>query len=104
VNGSVPAPILRRYWLDGKPSLLSKYLKKFSRSPEKLETWLETTKLYRVVSPFGPEYSFQPTPSMVGVAIGEPVLEMGPAPPSAVSQTMISYSSEPVAEEEVNMS
>lgn len=104
VKGSVPAPILRRYWLEGNPSLLSKYLKKSSRFPEKLVTWLDATKLYTFVEPFSPENSFQLTPSMVGVAIGEPVLEMGPAPPSAVSQIIISYSLEPLAEEDVNIS
>jgi len=96
--------MLRRYWLDGKPWLLSKYLKKARRSPEKLDFSLWATKLYTVMAPFGPENRFQVTPSMVGVAMGEPVLEMGPAPPSAASQTIISYSSEPVAEEDVNIS
>jgi len=41
---------------------------------------------------------------MVGVAMAEPVLEMGPAPPSAASQTMISYWAEPDAVEDVNKS
>jgi len=43
-------------------------------------------------------------PPMVGVAIREPVEEMGPAPPRAPSQTMISNSSEPVGVEDKNMS
>ena len=104
VNGSEPAPILKRYWLEGNPSLLSKYLKKSNRLPEKPVTGLEATKLYTFVEPFIPENSFQLTPSMVVVAIGEPVLEMGPAPPSAASQIITSYSLEPVDEEDVNMS
>jgi len=41
---------------------------------------------------------------MVGVAIAEPVEEIGPAPPRAASQIMISYSSLPVAVLEVNIS
>lgn len=41
---------------------------------------------------------------MVGVAIGDPVLEIGPAPPRAASQTMISYWALPLVVEEVNMS
>jgi len=73
-------------------------------SPEKLEVWLVATKLNTIVEPFFPEYSFQLTPSIVTVATAEPVLEMGPAPPNAASQIMISYSFEPVADEEVNMS
>jgi hypothetical protein len=41
----------------------------------------------------------------VGVSIGvEPVVEIGPAPPMAASQTMISNSSAPVAVLEVNIS
>jgi hypothetical protein len=100
----VPAPILVRYWLDEKPSLLSKYSKKLSRSPEKFVASLSATKLYTVVSPFGPENNFQVMPPMLGVETGEPVLEIGPAPPSAASQTIISYSFEPPEEEDVNMS
>ena len=34
----------------------------------------------------------------------EPVEEMGPAPPKAASQIMISYSLDPVEVDEVNMS
>jgi hypothetical protein len=79
-------------------------LKKFRISPEKLVVSLVATKLYTVVEPFGPENSFQLTPSMVTVATAEPVLEMGPAPPSAASQIIISYSFEPVAVEDVNIS
>lgn len=41
---------------------------------------------------------------MVGVETGDPVEDMGPAPPSAASQIMISYSLEPVAVLEVNIS
>jgi hypothetical protein len=100
----VPAPILKRYWVEGKPLLLSKYLKKFSRFPEKLITWLEATKLYTFMEPFIPKNSFQLTPLIIGVAMGEPVLEMGPAPPSVVSQIITSYSLEPVEDEDVNMS
>jgi len=56
------------------------------------------------VEPFSPLYSLKLTPPIVGVATGEPVLEIGPAPPSAASQIMISYSLEPDADDEVNMS
>lgn len=41
---------------------------------------------------------------MEGVETGDPVLEIGPAPPSAVSQIIISYSVDPVELEDVNMS
>ena len=41
---------------------------------------------------------------MVGVAIGGPVLEIGPAPPRAASQIMISNSALPLDIELVNMS
>ena len=44
------------------------------------------------------------TPEMVVVAMAEPVEEMGPAPPMAASQTIISYASEPPEVAEVNMS
>ena len=56
------------------------------------------------MSPLGPEKSFHEMPLMVGVAIGEPVEEMGPAPPSAASHIMISNSLAPVAVLEVNIS
>lgn len=56
------------------------------------------------MAPFRPEYSFQLTLLMVTVATADPVLEIGPAPPIAASQIIISYSLVPVAEEEVNMS
>lgn len=56
------------------------------------------------MEPFGPLYSFQLTLLMVTVAMAEPVLEIGPAPPRAASQIIISYSFEPVEVEEVNMS
>jgi hypothetical protein len=74
------------------------------RSPEKLATWLVATKLYTVIEPFGPLNSFQLIPAIVGVAIGEPVLEIGPAPPRAASHIMISYSSDPAADDDENMS
>lgn len=41
---------------------------------------------------------------MVIIAIAEPVLEIGPAPPRAASHIMISYSSDPSAAEDVNKS
>lgn len=41
---------------------------------------------------------------MVGVAIVDPDEEIGPAPPRAASQTMISYWALPLALELVNMS
>lgn len=41
---------------------------------------------------------------MLGVAMGPPDDEMGPAPPSAASQIMTSYSELPLAEEDVNKS
>jgi hypothetical protein len=40
----------------------------------------------------------------VTVAMGLPIAEMGPAPPSAASQTMISNSFLPPAVDEVKMS
>ncbi len=57
-----------------------------------------------MVEPFGPLYSLKVTPAIVGVATGDPVLEIGPAPPRAASQIMISYSLAPDAVDEVNMS
>ena len=57
-----------------------------------------------MVLPLGPEKSFQDLPPIVGVAIGEPVEEIGPAPPSAANQIIISYSLAPVAVLEVNIS
>jgi hypothetical protein len=104
VKGSVPAPILKRYWLEGNLKLLSKYVKNWRRLPEKFVASLSATKEYTVVEPFGPLYSLNVTPPIVGVATGDPELEMGPAPPRAASQTMISYWLEPVAVDEVNMS
>lgn len=41
---------------------------------------------------------------MVAVAIGEPVEEIGPAPPIAANQIMISYSLVPPAVEAVKIS
>jgi len=43
-------------------------------------------------------------PAIVGVATGEPVEDIGPAPPKAASQIMISYSLEPVAVLDVKIS
>jgi hypothetical protein len=54
--------------------------------------------------PFIPLYNFQLFPARVTVAIGLPVLEIGPAPPSAASQIIISYSADPAAVLEVNRS
>lgn len=79
-------------------------MRKSKISPEKLVTSLAATKLYTVVEPLGPLYSFQLTPEIVGVEMGEPVLDIGPAPPMAASQIMISYSFEPLAEDEVKRS
>lgn len=44
------------------------------------------------------------TPSIEGVAMDDPVEEIGPAPPRAASQIMISYSEVPVAVLEVKAS
>jgi hypothetical protein len=96
--------MLSRYWPEGKAQELSRYLKKFNKSPEKLVAELEARKLYTVMEPLGPLYNFQLTPLIVVVAIADPVLEIGPAPPSAPSQTMTSYSLDPEAEEDVNIS
>jgi hypothetical protein len=52
----------------------------------------------------GPENRFQVIPLIVGVAIAEPVDEIGPAPPRAANQIMISYSLLPVDVELVKMS
>ncbi len=57
-----------------------------------------------MVSPLGPEYKFQTMSLMVGVDTGDPVEDIGPAPPSAASQTIISNSLLPVAVELVNIS
>jgi hypothetical protein len=54
--------------------------------------------------PFIPSYSFQLFPASVTVAISFPVAEIGPAPPNAASQIMISYSALPVAVLDVNRS
>lgn len=104
VKGSLPAPMDKRYWLSAMPSLSTRYDKKSYRSPSKSATALLATKLNTCVSPLYPSYKSQVVPAMVGVATVLPVEEMGPAPPRASSQTMISYSSLPVAEDEVNMS
>lgn len=96
--------MLVRYWLLGNPWSLSKYLKKFKISPEKLVASLTATKLNTRVLPLYPEYSLKLTLSIVTVATAEPVLEIGPAPPMAASQTMISYSLEPPDVEDVNIS
>ena len=60
------------------------------RSPLKFVISEDATKLKTVVLPFGPLYSLNVVPPIFGVAIGEPVEEIGPAPPSAASQTMTS--------------
>jgi len=73
-------------------------------SPEKLVASLVATKLNTLVLPLYPEYNLKLTLSMVTVATAEPVLEMGPAPPRAASQIIISYSLDPPAVEEVKMS
>jgi hypothetical protein len=74
------------------------------RSPLKSSTAEVATKLKTVVSPLGPLYKSQVVPAMVGVATVLPVEEMGPAPPMASSQIMISYSLLPDADEDVNIS
>jgi hypothetical protein len=73
-------------------------------SPLKFVTSLCATKEKTVVSPLGPLKRFQVDPAMVGVDTGDPVDDIGPAPPRAASQIMISYSDEPVALAAVNMS
>lgn len=57
-----------------------------------------------MVSPFSPEYKLNSVPAMVVVAIAEPVEEIGPAPPMAANQIMISYSLVPPAVEAVKRS
>lgn len=81
-----------KYRLSSTPSLSTKNWKKGNRSPLKLLTCSGATKLNTVCAPFEPVKTFQVDPSIVGVAMGvEPELEIGPAPPSAASQIMISY-------------
>jgi hypothetical protein len=99
--------MLSTYWLVVKAALPSvvRYVKNSLRSPEKLVISLWATNEYTVVAPLGPEKRFHACPPIVGVSMGvEPVVEMGPAPPMAASQTMISNSFEPVAVLEVNIS
>lgn len=93
-----------RYWLEEKPSLSMRYVKKSMRSPEKLLTVSEATNEYTVVSPLAPVYRLNEVSAMVVVATAEPVLEMGPAPPRAASQIIISNSLSPVDVEAVNKS
>lgn len=110
--GSVPAPVLIKYWLLDKPWLLVKYEMKTFKSPLKLEIVLPLAgkNEYTSLTPLLPLYNFQLYPANVTVAtgVGFPeasyVAEIGPAPPYAASQTMISFSLEPVAEEEVKRS
>lgn len=53
---------------------------------------LGATNEKTVVLPLGPLNSFHVVPAIWGLAMGvEPVWEMGPAPPRAASQIMISY-------------
>jgi hypothetical protein len=47
--------MLYTYWLEGKLKLLSKYVKKTFRSPQKAVSPLSATKLYTVVEPLSPE-------------------------------------------------
>ncbi|GMF14101.1 unnamed protein product [Phytophthora lilii] len=74
------------------------------RSPEKLLTVSVVTNEYTVVSPFTPLYRLNSVPAMVVVAIAEPVLEIGPAPPIAANQIIISNSLSPSEVELVNRS
>jgi hypothetical protein len=130
-NGSVPAPTLCRIWLLGNPCFPVKYLTNSIKSPLKLLIWLLATKLKtfytrrnaslaspfrcvlcvqaeereaHTILPFIPSYNFQLFPARVTVAIGCPDAEMGPAPPNAASQIMISYCADPVAVLDVNKS
>ena len=103
-NGSVPAPTDWRIWLPGRPWLLRRYTKNAFRSPLKLLIGLTATNEKTVVCPLGPLYSLNCLPATVTVAIALPVEEMGPAPPRAESQIMISYWAEPVADAPVKMS
>lgn len=96
-------------------------------SPLKLSTWLSARNEKTVVEPFGPLYRLQEEPAMVTDATGvalpsepyvpgtqsqwfqertedEHLLEIGPAPPRAASQIIISYSFDPPADDEVNRS
>lgn len=104
VKGSVPAPTDVKYCELDNPSLLIRYVRKVCKSPLKLVTSLAATKLKTVVSPFNPLYKLQLTLARVTVATALPVEEMGPAPPSAASQIMISYSLLPLAVEDVKRS
>ena len=104
VKGSVPAWTSVRYREDWRPWLCSKYAKKSIRSPEKVCVDEDATKLYTCMFPFLPDHSSHDIPPMVVDAMAFPVDEMGPAPPRAASQTMISYSALPSAVEDRNMS
>lgn len=57
-----------------------------------------------MVSPFGPEYKLNVLPAMTTDAIGDPVDEIGPAPPMAANQIIISYWFLPPAVAAVNIS
>jgi hypothetical protein len=62
------------------------------RSPLKLFWSDAATKLKTVIWLFWPCHRFHDAPARVTVAMDEPVELMGPAPPRALSQIMISYS------------
>lgn len=64
------------------------------RSPAKLATSDNVTKLKTIVLPSRPLNDLGEIPPMVGMAMGEPVEEMGPATPGVASQTMISWDAE----------
>lgn len=76
----------------------------FLISPLKLACSVVATNEKTFMLPLGPFHSFQVAPSRVTVAMALPVDEMGPAPPKAPNQIMISYCSAPVGVEEVKIS
>ena len=100
VNGSVPACTSVRYKLDCNPWFFSRYWKNPIRFPEKLLVGDDATKLYTCMLPFFPDQRSHETSPMVVDATDFPVDEMGPAPPRAASQIMISYSASPLTVEE----
>lgn len=97
-NGSVPAAIPLTYCVEGMPWLWIKYSKKSKRSALKEVCSVRATKLKTVQEVFGPLKRSQVVPAISTVATGLPVLLIGPAPPRAASQIMISYAPEPPGE------
>lgn len=70
----------------GTPWFVTKYVKNNFASPLKLVMgFVAATNENTFIEPLNPWYRRHETPAIVTVAIGEPVLEMGPAPPYAAS-------------------